>query len=191
MIILLFIVIIAIIYILVIYNIIIKQLNSVKHAKSSIDVYLTQRFDLIPNLVECVKGYTKYEKDLFDKIITLRTEFMIERKLKKGSLLDREINKIMVILEDYPDLKANEQFLNLQKNLTKMENQIQSARRIYNNEVEKYNNLITVFPNNIIAKVFKLNIQEFFQMEGGTVSGYYKKYHKMDNYSNFNCSTER
>ena len=166
MIILLFIVIIAIIYILVIYNIIIKQLNSVKHAKSSIDVYLTQRFDLIPNLVECVKGYTKYEKDLFDKIITLRTEFMIERKLKKGSLLDREINKIMVILEDYPDLKANEQFLNLQKNLTKMENQIQSARRIYNNEVEKYNNLITVFPNNIIAKVFKLNIQEFFQMEG-------------------------
>ena len=72
----------------------------------------------------------------------------------------------MVILEDYPDLKANEQFLNLQKNLTKMENQIQSARRIYNNEVEKYNNLITVFPNNIIAKVFKLNIQEFFQMEG-------------------------
>mgnify|MGYP001853130142 FL=1 len=91
---------------------------------------------------------------------------MIERKLKKGSLLDREINKIMVILEDYPDLKANEQFLNLQKNLTKMENQIQSARRIYNNEVEKYNNLITVFPNNIIAKVFKLNIQEFFQMEG-------------------------
>ena len=166
MIILLFIVIIAIIYILVIYNIIIKQLNSVKHVKSSIDVYLTQRFDLIPNLVECVKGYTKYEKDLFDKIITLRTEFMIERKLKKGSLLDREINKIMVILEDYPDLKANEQFLNLQKNLTKMENQIQSARRIYNNEVEKYNNLITVFPNNIIAKVFKLNIQEFFQMEG-------------------------
>ena len=166
MIILLFIVIIAIIYILVIYNIIIKQLNSVKHAKSSIDVYLTQRFDLIPNLVECVKGYTKYEKDLFDKIITLRTEFMIERKLKKGSLLDREINKIMVILEDYPDLKANEQFLKLQKNLTKMENQIQSARRIYNNEVEKYNNLITVFPNNIIAKVFKLNIQEFFQMEG-------------------------
>ena len=166
MIILLFIVIIAIIYILVIYNIIIKQLNSVKHAKSSIDVYLTQRFDLIPNLVECVKGYTKYEKDLFDKIITLRTEFMIERKLKKGSLLDREINKIMVILEDYPDLKANEQFLNLQKNLTKMENQIQSARRIYNNEVEKYNILFTVFPNNIISKVFKLNIQEFFQMEG-------------------------
>ena len=166
MIILLIVVIIAIIYIFAIYNIIIKQLNSVEHAKSSIDVYLTQRFDLIPNLVECVKGYTRYEKDLFNKIITLRTEFMHEKKLEKGSLLDTEINRTMVILEDYPDLKANEQFLNLQKNLTKMENQIQSARRIYNNEVEKYNNLITVFPNNIIAKVFKLNIQEFFQMEG-------------------------
>lgn len=165
MIILLIIVIIAIIYILVIYNIIIKQLNSVEHAKSSIDIYLTQRFDLIPNLVECIKGYTRYEKDLFNKIITLRTEFMNEKKLKKGSLLDTEINRIMVILENYPDLKANEQFLNLQKNLTKMENQIQSARRIYNNEVEKYNNLITVFPNNTIAKVFKLKIQEFFQME--------------------------
>lgn len=165
MIILLIVVIIAIIYILAIYNIIIKQLNSVKHAKSSIDVYLTQRFDLIPNLVECVKGYTKYEKDLFNKIITLRTEFMNEKKLKNGSLLDTEINKIMVILEGYPDLKANEQFLNLQKKLTKMENQIQSARRIYNNEVERYNNLITVFPNNTIAKLFKFNIQEFFQME--------------------------
>lgn len=165
MIILLIVVIIAIIYIFAIYNIIIKQLNSVEHAKSSIDVYLTQRFDLIPNLVECVKGYTRYEKDLFNKIITLRTEFMHEKKLEKGSLLDTEINRTMVILEDYPDLKANEQFLNLQKNLTKMENQIQSARRIYNNEVEKYNNLITVFPNNIIAKVFKFNIQEFFQME--------------------------
>ena len=71
----------------------------------------------------------------------------------------------MVTLEDYLDLKANEQFLNLHKNLTKMENQIQSARRIYNNEVEKYNNLITVFSNNTMAKLFKLNIQEFFQME--------------------------
>lgn len=165
MIILLMIIIIAITYILVIYNIIIKQLNSVKHAKSSIEVYLTQRFDLIPNLVECVKEYTKYEKDLFNKIITLRTEFMKTKELTKGGLLDTEVNRIIINLESYPDLKANEQFLNLQKNLTKMENQIQAARRIYNNEVERYNNLITVFPNNAISKIFRFNTERFFKME--------------------------
>ena len=160
MIILLIILIIVIIYVLAIYNNFIKKLNSVKHAKSSIEVYLTQRFDLIPNLVECVKAYTKYEEKVLIEIINLRVEFMNKKELSKGGMLDKQINKVILSLEAYPELKANEQFLNLQKNLTKMENQIQAARRIYNNEVEKYNNCIDIFPN-----IFKFNKQDFFQME--------------------------
>lgn len=164
MIILLIIVVIAIIYILVIYNNFIKKLNSVKHAKSSIEVYLTQRFDLIPNLVECVKAYTKYEEKVLVEITNLRVEFMNKKELSKGGMLDKQINEVILSLEAYPELKANDQFLNLQKNLTKMENQIQAARRIYNNEVEKYNNCIDIFPNNILANIFKFSKQEFFQM---------------------------
>lgn len=156
---------ILVIYILVIYNIIIKQLNSVKHSKSSIEIYLNQRFDLIPNLIKCVKEYTNYEERLFEKIAKLRTDYMKDKGLIKGGLLDTEINKTMLVLENYPELKANGQFISLQKSLIKMENQIQAARRIYNNEVEKYNNIINIFPNNIIATIFKFKTEEFFQME--------------------------
>ena len=156
---------ILIIYVLVLYNIIIKQSLSIKHSKSLIDVYLSQRFYLIPNLIECVKGYTNYEKNLFEKITKLRIDYMKDKELIKGGLLDTEVNKTMLILENYPDLKANEQFSNLQKSLTKMENQIQAARRIYNNDVEKYNNTISIFPNNIMANIFKFKTEEFFQME--------------------------
>lgn len=156
---------ILVIYILAVYNIIIKQLNSVKHSKSSIEVYLNQRFDLIPNLIRCVKEYTNYEERLFEKIAKLRTDYMKDKGLIKGGLLDTEINKTMLVLENYPELKANGQFISLQKSLIKMENQIQAARRIYNNEVEKYNNIINIFPNNIIATIFKFKTEEFFQME--------------------------
>lgn len=158
-------IIILLLYLVITYNIIIKNLNSVKHSKSTVEVYLTQRFDLIPNLVKCVKEYSNYEKNSFERIAELRAEYMKEKELEKGGLLDVEINRVLVVLENYPELKANEQFLNLQKNLTKMENQIQAARRIYNNNVEKYNNLISVFPNNLLAKIFKFKSESFFQME--------------------------
>lgn len=158
-------IIILIVYILIEYNIITKKLNSVKHSKSVIEVYLNQRFDLIPNLIECVKEYTKYEERIFEKITLLRTEYKKDKALQKGGLLDTEINKTVVVLESYPELKASEQFLNLQKNLTKMENQIQASRRIYNLEVEKYNNNIGIFPNNIVAIIFKFKEEEFFKME--------------------------
>lgn len=156
---------ILVIYVLVLYNVMIKQMLSIKHSKSLIDVYLSQRFDLIPNLIECVKGYANYEENLFEKITKLRIEYMKDKKLIKGGLLDTEVNKTMLVLEKYPDLKANEQFSNLQKNLTKMENQIQAARRIYNNDVGKYNNTISIFPNNMIATIFKFKTKEFFEME--------------------------
>ena len=163
--ILLLVALVLVIYILVFYNIIIKHLNSVKHSKSLIEVYLNQRFDLIPNLIKCVKEYTNYEEKLFEKITKLRTDYIKNQELTRAGFLDIEINKTMLVLEDYPDLKANEQFLNLQRNLTKMENQIQAARRIYNNEVEQYNNIINIFPNNILSKIFKFKTEEFFRME--------------------------
>ena len=154
-----------VIYILVLYNVIIKQILSIHHSKSLIDVYLSQRFDLIPNLVECVKAYTIYEKNLFEKITKLRIDYFNDKELIKGGILDTEINKTILILENYPELKANEQFSALQKNLTKMENQIQAARRIYNNDVEKYNRTISIFPNNIVAKILQFKKEAFFEME--------------------------
>ncbi len=150
-------------YFLIIYNVMIKRQNEVEHAKSSIDVYLTQRFDLIPNLVTCVKEYAKYEEKIFEEITELRTEYLKTKELSNGEKLEKELNDVILTVENYPELKANEQFLNLQKNLTKMENQIQAARRIYNNEVEKYNNVINIFPNTILAKLLKFKTAEFFQ----------------------------
>ena len=150
-------------YFLIIYNVMIKRQNEVEHAKSSIDVYLTQRFDLIPNLVTCVKEYAKYEEKIFEEITELRTEYLKTKELSNGEKLEKELNDVILTVENYPELKANEQFLNLQKNLTKMENQIQAARRIYNNEKEKYNNVINIFPNTILAKLLKFKTAEFFQ----------------------------
>lgn len=153
------------IYVLALYNIIIKHLNLLKHSKSSIEVYLNQRFDLIPNLIECVKTYTIYEEKLFEKITKLRTDYIKNQELMSANTLDIELSKTILVLENYPTLKASEQFLNLQKKLAKMENQIQAARRIYNNEVEKYNNIINIFPNNLLAKIFNFKTENFFQME--------------------------
>ena len=119
--------------------------------------------DLIPNLVTCVKEYAKYEEKIFEEITELRTEYLKTKELSNGEKLEKELNDVILTVENYPELKANEQFLNLQKNLAKMENQIQAARRIYNNEVEKYNNVINIFPNTILAKLLKFKTAEFFQ----------------------------
>lgn len=152
-------------YILITYNILVRQKNRIKQATSGIDVYLTQRFELIPNLVECVKGYMKYEQETLAKIVEMRTEYMKTKNLKEGEQLNNEFNKILVITENYPELKSSEQFLNLQKSLTKMESQLQAARRIYNSEVNIYNNKVQTFPNNIIAKMFGFKTEEFFEAE--------------------------
>lgn len=165
MIVILIIFIVIVIYIVYTYNKCTKQINSVRSAKSTIEVYLVQRFDLIPNLEECVKEYMEYEKKIFENVTRLRAEYLNKKELEKAAKLDEEINNILIACENYPELKANEQFLNLQKNLVKIENQIQAARRIYNNEVEKYNNLINIFPNNILSKILNYKEQEYFKKE--------------------------
>lgn len=149
------------------YNGLIKRRNAVKQSRSSIDVYLTQRFDLIPNLVECVKGYSKYEKEIFENIAKLRTEYNEIKTLEKASELNSQINNLLLIGENYPELKSSENFLNLQKNLTKIEDQLQAARRLYNMDVTTYNTSIQIFPTNIIATIFNFKIEELFQLEPG------------------------
>ena len=147
------------------YNKIIKFQNKVKSSESGIDVYLNQRFDLIPNLVECVKGYVKYEKNLLENVVEQRTSYSQNKNLKKASELNNNLNKIVAVAENYPELKANEQFLNLQNNLVKIESQLQAARRIYNIDVQRYNSLIQTVPNNIVASIFGFKEADFFQIE--------------------------
>lgn len=162
------IIVIAILLVLLImYNKLVKKRNAVKQSRSSIDVYLTQRFDLIPNLVECVKGYAKHEEKLLESITKLRTEYNVSKDLDKASLLNTQMNKLIAIVENYPDLKASENFLNLQKNLTKMEDQLQAARRLYNMDVTAYNTAIQVFPTNLIASAFNFTEEKLFELEPG------------------------
>lgn len=149
------------------YNSLIKSLNKVKQSKSGIDVYLNQRFDLIPNLVECVKGYSQHEKDVIEKITKMRSSYMNNKNLdlKQARNLNTGINKLMLVTENYPELKSSEQYLKLQRTLTKLESQLQAARRIYNNDVTKYNTKISVIPTNIIAYLFKFKKEELFESE--------------------------
>lgn len=157
--------IILVLYILWLYNSLVKASNKVQQAYSGIDVYLTQRFELIPNLVECVKGYMIHEKEVLESITELRTKYFQTKSLKDGEILNSECNQILMDVEKYPELQASEHFLDLQKNLQKMENQLQAARRIYNAEVNIYNNKVYMFPSNIIANLFGFKEKDYFEAE--------------------------
>lgn len=159
------IVIVIIIFVLISYNRLVKLKNKVKRASSGIEVYLMQRFDLIPNLIECVKQYSKYEENLFTSITEKRSKYYQNKDLKEGEILNKECNNLILVAEEYPELKASEQYLNLQKNLSKIENQLQAARRIYNIEVTNYNDAVSTFPTNFIANMFKFKEAEFFEAD--------------------------
>lgn len=150
--------------ILSIYNNLVKKKNAVKQSRSTINIYLLQRFSLIPNLVECVKGYTKHEKEIFENITKLRTEYEQTKQLEKASKLNTQINNLLLIIENYPNLKSSESFLNLQKSLDKMEDQLQAARRLYNTDVTDYNTSLQTFPNNLIAKLFHFKPEDLFNI---------------------------
>lgn len=148
------------------YNSLVRLRNSVKQSESGIDVYLNQRFDLIPNLVECVKAYSKYEKETFEKIIEARQKYMESSKsLQDAQNLNNKMSKVVALAEGYPELKASQQYLNLQKNLSKIESQLQAARRIYNSDVTAYNTKISVVPSNIIAGLFGFQEASLFEIE--------------------------
>lgn len=149
------------------YNGLVKQRNRVKQSASGIDVYLNQRFDLIPNLVECVKAYSKHESEIFEKVAELRESYKNQKVVdfEKAGEINNGLNQILAIAENYPDLKASEQYLNLQKSLVKIESQLQAARRIYNNDVTKYNTKIETVPTNLIAVMFGFKQESLFEIE--------------------------
>jgi LemA protein len=139
-----------------IYNSLIGKKNQVSNAFSAIDVMLKKRFDLLPNLIETVKQYMQYEGDLLTKVVELRakagnTNLTNEEKLSLDKQLSSTVKGLMVNVENYPDLKANQNFLNLQSTWTESEEQIAAARRTYNASVTDYNNAIMMFPGSIFA----------------------------------------
>lgn len=158
---------IIIIYAFIIYNSFISLDNKVKEAFSTMDVYLKKRWDLIPNLVETVKGYAKYEEETLTRVTKLRSniyeEMTSEQKIRNNEELSNDISKIIALKEAYPELKANENFKDLSDKLTKIEDDIANARKYYNGTVRIYNNKVQMFPNNIFAKLFGYHTKRMFE----------------------------
>ena len=158
---------IIILIIFIMYNKLIKLLNRVKKAKANIEIYSNKRFDLIPNLVECVKSYSKYEGNTLEEIVSLRNSYNQNKNLniKQVEQMNDRLNKYLAIVENYPDLKANTQYISLQNELSKIEDELQNARHIYNDEVTTYNTVIESVPSNIVASIFAFKKAELFQVE--------------------------
>lgn len=147
------------------YNFCTRLRNKCYQSKSSIDVFLTQRFDLIPNLVEVVKGYAQYEKNTLQKIAELRSMYDKSKEFYYSTKLNNELNNMISVAEAVPELHASEQFLELQRQLAKMESQLQAARRNYNGDVTLYNTKIQQFPTNLISAQFGFAELELFKAE--------------------------
>lgn len=162
---------VILLYIILMYNGLVTLRNRVKEAWSDIDVQLKRRYDLIPNLVETVKGYASHEKETLDKVIQARSKAMSAQGLKeKGeaeNALSGTLKSLFALTENYPDLKASVNFLELQKELTDTEDKIQAARRFYNGNVLDFNTKMEVFPTNTIAVMFGFKVSEFFNAEEG------------------------
>ncbi|NLH41244.1 MAG: LemA family protein [Planctomycetes bacterium] len=152
-----------------IYNGLVGSRNQVDNAWAQIDVQLKRRHDLIPNLVETAKGYMKHERETFESITKARSAAMGAKTVpevakSEGQLADA-LSKFMLVVENYPELKANQNFLALQEELTSTENKIAFARQNYNDQVLFYNNKIQMFPSNVVAGMFVFNKRDFFQVE--------------------------
>ena len=143
--------------------------NQVEEAFSTMDVYLKKRYDLIPNLVETVKGYATHESETFTKVTAARTAAMnatsIDEKIANENALSGTLKSLFAVAEAYPDLKANQNFLELQQEIVDTEDKIQAARRFYNGGVRDLNTKIQTFPSNIIAGLFSFKQREFFELD--------------------------
>jgi LemA protein len=151
------------------YNGLVRKRNKVGNAWSQIDVQLKRRFDLIPNLVETVKGYAAHEKQTLESVVSARNSYMSASShqdvMKANSQLSRSLNRLMMLSESYPELKANSNFQELQKELTKTEDKITFARQFYNDVVMDYNNSIQMFPSNIFANAYNFTEEPFFTID--------------------------
>ena len=169
MVIFLVILVVVIAYLVITYNGLVVARQKVKNAWSQIDVQLQRRFDLIPNFVETVKGYMAHEKDTLTKVTELRTSWAnagtVNEKAELNNQLSGALKTIMAVSENYPDLKANQNFLDLQEELRNTENKISFSRQFYNDSVTIYNTKLEVFPSNIIAGWFKFTAETLFAAE--------------------------
>ena len=159
------IIIILILVFIGIFNNLVTLRKKAMQSESGVDVYLQQRFDLIPNLVEVTKGYMEHEQETLMNIAKLRAEYNKNKNEEAAIALTEKYKSIMAIIENYPNLKASEQFLKLQKALIKVESQLQAARRIYNNDVTRYNTKISTFPTNIITKLLNFKEMKLFMAD--------------------------
>ncbi|HPO15611.1 MAG TPA: LemA family protein [Candidatus Hydrogenedentes bacterium] len=152
-----------------IYNSLVRLRNAVKNAWSQIDVQLKRRHDLIPNLVETAKGYMQHERGTLENVTKARNLAAqasgVGDQAKAESGLNQALSSFFVVVENYPDLKANQNFLALQEELTSTENKISFARQAYNDAAMQFNNKIEMFPSNIVAGVFSFKQAEFFEIE--------------------------
>lgn len=169
LIILIVIVVIILILIAKFYNDLVNGRNRVKNAWSQIDVQLKRRNDLIPNIVETVKGYASHEKETLSKVVEARSNIQnattVEEVAEADNMLTGALKSLFAVAEAYPDLKANQNFLDLQNELSETEDKIAYSRQFYNDTVLKYNNLCEQFPSNIIASIFHFEPSQFFEAQ--------------------------
>ena len=161
------IIVLIVIYALALYNSFVKLNNKVKEAFSTMDVYLKKRWDLIPNIVETVKGYAKHEKDTLDAVIEARSKAVSattkDDEIKASGEVTQALGRLFALAESYPELKANTNFLDLQNKLNEIEEKIRYARQFYNDSVLTYKNKIEMFPSNIVAGMFNFKPEAFFE----------------------------
>ena len=163
------IIVLALVWVIAVYNRFVRLVQRAKEAWADIDVQLKRRYDLIPNLVEAVKGYVKHEAGTLEKVTAARAAAMdaggIEDKGKAENMLTGALKSLFAVAESYPDLKANTNFVELQRELSDTENKIQASRRFYNTNVRDLNTAIDSFPGNVIANLFRFEPREFFALE--------------------------
>ena len=163
---------VLIFWIIGMYNSLVRLRNQMQNAWSQIDVQLKRRYDLIPNLIETAKGYMKHEQDTLKSITEARSRAMgagsVGEQGQAEGQLDNALSKFMLVVENYPDLKANTNFLSLQEELSSTENKISFARQGYNDQVLGFNNKTEMFPSSIIAGMFNFIKGEFFEIENAT-----------------------
>lgn len=162
-------VILIVIWAIVIYNQLIRLYQRVKEAESDIEVQLKRRADLIPNLVETVKGYAIHEKEVLENITQARSALLNAKNLKEevqaDNMITAALKTLFAVAENYPDLKANQNFLELQRELRDAEDKIMASRRFYNSVVMEYNSFLQSFPTNLFAKLFNFQPAEYFELE--------------------------
>ena len=158
-----------VVYVIATYNSLVGLRNKVKDQWSQIDVLLKRRSDLIPNLVETVKGYAKHENETLEQVIQARNKFVAakttEEEIKADGELSACLGRLMAVSESYPELKANTNFMDLQNNLKETEDKIQYSRQFYNDSVLKYKDKLEMFPSNIVAKLFGFKPEAFFEID--------------------------